>query len=184
MNKEMIQEFEQTLNVSAWLSQAGNKEKNVETVFKIEPINSPTKLYRLLKSLNWDGIYVVASNKLRIQAEEFCSVDERENMGKLFNALAAEGREINNRHKEQLIAQIETKGLKEEVLADLHWIVVRALQEYYFTRLIPQINADFYTNLLSIVNQGYMPCGWSKNPPEDKNELAPFDYESASLYLY
>ncbi|WP_147628832.1 hypothetical protein [Pelistega indica] len=133
------------------------RKKNVETVFKVEPVNSQAKLYRLLKSLNWDGIYVVASNKLRGQTEEFCSVDERENIGKLFNMLAAEGREINNRYKEQLIIQMETKGLKEEVLADLQWIVVRALQEYYFTRLVPQINADFYTNLLSIVNQAICP---------------------------
>ena len=116
----------------------------------------------------------------------------------LTDDLAATAREILSTKKERLIQDIQTCGLPAETYYySVFPIVLRAFQEYGIRKIYSNFRIDFNTNLLKILNLGYLPCGREYNVPKFQQAYDPitfvgdrvkqqdkFGYDDGALYIY
>ena len=107
-------------------------------------------------------------------------------------------REILSAKKDHLIQDIRARGLSAETYDySVFPIVLRAFQEYGIRKICPNFCIDFNTNLLKILNLGYLPCSWKYNTPKPKQAYNPitfvgdsvsrqdkFSYGNGVLYVY
>ena len=116
----------------------------------------------------------------------------------LTNDLAATAREILSTKKERLIQDIQTCGLPSKTYDySVFPIVLRAFQECGIRKICSNFRIDFNTNLLKILNLGYLRCGWKHNAPKPWQAYDPitfvgdsvrqrdkFSYGDGVLYVY
>lgn len=115
----------------------------------------------------------------------------------LTNELAGVAREILSAKKDHLIQDIRARGLPAETYYSVFPIVLRAFQEYGIRKICLNFRIDFNTNLLKILNLGYLPCGWKCNAPKLRQAYNPitfvgdsvrqrdkFSYGDGVLYVY
>ena len=115
----------------------------------------------------------------------------------LTDDLAATARILSAR-KARLIQDIQTCDLPSETYGySVLPIVLRAFQECGIRKICLNFRIDFNTNLLKILNLGYLPCGWKHNAPKPKQAYNPitfigdsvrrqdkFSYDDGILYVY
>ena len=112
--------------------------------------------------------------------------------------LAGVAREILSAKKDHLIQDIRARGLPAETYDySVLPIILRAFQEYGIHKICPNFCIDFNTNLLKILNLGYLPCDWKYNAPKPRQAYNPitfvgdsvrqrdkFSYGDGVLYVY
>ena len=100
--------------------------------------------------------------------------------------------------KARLIQDTQTCGLPAETYDySVLPIVLRTFQECGIRKICPNFRIDFNTNLLRMLNLGYLPCGWEYNTPKPQQAYSPtkfvgdsvsrqdkFSYGNGVLYVY
>ena len=116
----------------------------------------------------------------------------------LTDDLAVTAREILSTKKERLIQDIQTCDFPSETYGySVLPIVLRAFQECGIRKICLNFRIDFNTNLLRMLNLGYLPCGWECNAPKPRQAYNPitfvgdsvrrqdkFSYDDGILYVY
>ncbi|WP_346745652.1 hypothetical protein [uncultured Campylobacter sp.] len=84
--------------------------------------------------------------------------------------------------KARLIQDTQTCGLPAETYDySVFPIVLRAFQEYGIRKICLNFRIDFNTNLLKILNLGYLPCGWKHNAPKLRQTYNPITFVGDSV---
>ena len=150
-----------------------------------------------MKADAWTNIDIDVFNDI-LEFLEMHSMD-----GSIINDLAAEGKNIFDKNKTYLTHRLISYKINENV-ADyiLMPALVRGFQEFYVSKLHKNMLINFNRNLISLLNLGYLPCGWKyspiwKNHPNNlvvhldnsskenlKTHVKSFDYSSGTLYLF
>lgn len=192
--KQLKSEFERELNTQNWFKNIGNHSLDTDKNFAPFCVKFAKfeQLSKLLKSNEWSDI------DLDIFAEICRFSDQILWQYSLTDDLAATAREILSTKKERLIQDIQARSLPSEIYDySVLPIVLRAFQEYGIRKICPNFRIDFNTNLLKILNLGYLPCGWKHNMPKLKQAYNPitfvgdsvrrqdkFSYDGGILYVY
>ena len=194
------QEFRQTLQINNWLNNIGNHQNygsSILSPFNIQFITEKDRVYRCMKADAWTNIDIDVFNDI-LEFLEMHSID-----GSIINNLAAESKNIFDENKTYLTHRLISYKINENV-ADyiLMPALVRGFQEFYVSRLHKNMLINFNRNLISLLNLGYLPCGWKyspiwKNHPNNlvvhldnsskenlKTHVKSFDYSSGTLYLF
>ena len=192
--KQLKSEFERELNTQNWFKNIGNHSLDTDKNFAPFCVKFAKfeQLSKLLKSNEWSDI------DLDIFAEICRFSDQILRQYSLTDNLAATAREILSTKKERLIQDIQTCGLPSETYDySVLPVVLRAFQEYGIRKIYSNFRTDFNTNLLKILNLGYLPCGWKYNTPIPQQAYIPitfvgdsvrqrykFSYGDGVLYVY
>ena len=166
--KQLKSEFESELNTQKWFKNIGNH--SLDTGKNFAPFRVKfakfEQLPKLLKSNEWSDI------DLDIFAEICHFSDQILQQYSLTNKLAGTAREILSVKKECLVQDILTCGLPAKTYDySVLPIVFRAFQECGIRKICLNFGIDFNTNLLKILNLGYLPCGWKHNTPKLRQGL-------------
>ncbi|MDO5046848.1 hypothetical protein [Campylobacter sp.] len=154
-------EFESRLNTQNWLENIGKHHLNLEANFAPFQVKFAKFecLTDLLKSDEWTNI------DLEIFAEICHFTDQVLKAYSLMDELAKAAGEILTPRKAYLTQKIAKLGLPQETYDyALFPMVLRAFQEFGVSSA--NCRTDFNTNLLKILNLGYLPCGWVYNEPQ------------------
>ena len=192
--KQLKSEFERKLNTQNWFKNIGNHSLDIGKNFAPFCVKFVKfeQLPKLLKPNEWNDI------DLDIFAEICRFSDQILRQCSLTDELAGAAREILSAKKDHLIQDIRARGLPAETYDySVLPIVLRAFQEYGIHKICPNSRIDFNTNLLKILNLGYLPCGWKHNAPKPKQAYNPitfvgdsvkrqdkFSYGDGVLYVY
>ena len=192
--EQLKSEFERELNTQNWFKNIGKHSLDADKIFVpfCVKLAKFEQLSKLLKSNEWSTI------DLDIFAEICRFSDQILRHYSLTDDLAATAREILSTKKERLVQDILTCGLPVKTYDySVFPIVLRAFQEYGIRKICPNFCIDFNTNLLKILNLGYLPCGWKHNAPKPRQAYNPitfvgdsvrqqdkFSYGDGVLYIY
>ncbi|MBC2882686.1 hypothetical protein H7R39_05355 [Campylobacter sp. Marseille-Q3452] len=192
--EQLKSEFESRLNAQNWFKSVGKHSLDadeISTPFRVK-FAKFEQLSRLLKSNEWNDI------DLDIFPEICRFSDQILRQYSLMDELAGAAREILSVKKDRFIKDIRTNGLPTETYDySVFLIVLRAFQEYGIRKICPNFRIDFNTNLIKILNLGYLPCGWKHNVPKLRKAYNPitfvgdsvkrqdkFSYGDGVLYVY
>jgi hypothetical protein len=192
--EQLKSEFESELNTQNWFNNVANHSLDADKIFVQFCVKFAKfeQLSKLLKSNEWSNI------DLDIFAEICRFSDQILRHYSLTDDLVATAREILSTKKERLIQDIQTCGLPSETYDySVFPIVLRVFQECGIRKICPNFRIDFNTNLLKILNLGYLPCGWKHNVPKLRkayNSITfvgdsvkrqdKFSYGDGALYVY
>ena len=192
--EQLKSEFENGLNTQNWFKSVGKHPLDADKIFVPFRVKFAKfeQLPKLLKSNEWNDI------DLDIFAEICRFSDKFLRQCSLTNELAGVAREILSAKKDRLIQDIRARGLSAETYDySVFPIVLRAFQEYGIRKICQNFRIDFNTNLLKILNLGYLPCGWKHNTPKLQQAYNPitfvgdsvrrqdkFSYGDGVLYVY
>lgn len=192
--EQLKSEFERELNTQNWFKNIGKHSLDADKIFVPFCVKFAKfeQLPKLLKSNEWRDI------DLDIFAEICRFRDQILRQYSLTDELAGSAREILSAKKDHLIQDIRARGLPVETYDySVLPIVLRAFQEYGIHKICPNSRIDFNTNLLKILNLGYLPCDWKYNAPKPKQAYNPiilvgdsvrrqykFDHDNGVLYIY
>lgn len=176
--KQLKSEFERELNTKNWFKNIGNHSLDADKIFAPFRVKFTKfkQLPKLLKSNEWSDI------DLDIFAEICRFSDQILRQYSLTDDLAATAREILSARKARLIQDIQARSLPSEIYDySMFPIVLRAFQECGIRKICPNFCIDFNTNLLKILNLGYLPCGWKHDEPKHQQAYNPITFVSDSV---
>ena len=192
--KQLKSEFESELNTQNWFKSVGKHSLDADKIFAPFRVKFAKfeQLSKLLKSNEWSDI------DLDMFAEICRFSDQILWQCSLTDELVGAVREILSVKKDHLIQDIRAYDLPAETYDySVFPIVLRAFQECGIRKICPNFRIDFNTNLLKILNLGYLPCGWKHNTPKLKQAYNPitfvgdsvrrqdkFSYDGGILYVY
>ena len=176
--EQLKSEFESELNTKNWFKNIGNHSLDTDKIFAPFSVKFAKfeQLSKLLKSNEWSDI------DLDIFAEICRFSDQILRQYSLTDDLAATAREILSARKARLIQDIQARSLPSETYDySMLPIVLRAFQEYGIRKIHPNFCIDFNTNLLKILNLGYLPCGWKHNASRPRQDYNPITFVGNSV---
>lgn len=176
--EQLKSEFESELNTKNWFKNIGNHSLDTDKKFAPFCVKFAKfeQLSKLLKWNEWSDI------DLDIFAEICRFSDQILRYYSLTDDLADAAREILSTKKERFIQDIQTCGLPAETYDySVLPIVLRAFQECGIRKICPNFRIDFNTNLLRMLNLGYLPCGWEYNTPKPQQAYSPIKFVGDSV---
>jgi len=176
--EQLKSEFESGLNTQNWFNNLGNHSLDADKIFAPFSVKFAKfeQLPKLLKSNEWNDI------DLDIFAEIYHFSDQILRQYSLMDELAGVAMEILSAKKDHLIQDIRARGLPAETYDySALPIVLRAFQEYGIRKICPNFRIDFNTNLLKILNLGYLPCYWKYNAPKLRKAYNPIIFVGNSV---
>ena len=188
MNKETItsilNEFQGNLCFDNWLRKIGDfPEEQRKQLYpfsckKIVALKDAKKW--IADDELWEGVQSASNNYL------FNLFQNATGKGAMVNEFGQCIAKCFHSHESLLKEKIKESKLKtDDTYIALYSIVLGAFLEYSINKMDENIKVDLNLNLLKIINDGYMPCGWSFKS-EDIIEFSerPFDYSAGYLYIY
>lgn len=195
--------FKNGLNIENWLTNSGNgsdlSNTNYFDPFNVQFIKDSNQIKKLMKANSWANIDLESFNKILNFFDTCVEIQDKD----VINDLAIEGHNILKSYQSIIKKKLVEKSLQKDVFDYIITpIIIRSFQEFYLHQYNNSMPIDFSSNLLKILNNGYLPCGWKTlkeqcekdyNPityiedsfVESSNKsLQSFDYTSGILYLF
>lgn len=191
--KQLKSEFERELNTQNWFKNIGNHSLDTDKNFAPFCVKFAKfeQLSKLLKSNEWNDI------DLDIFAEIYHFSDQILRQYSLMDEIAVAAREIYRLKRSFYSGYPDARPADWSLDYSVFPIVLRAFQGYGIRKIRPNFRIDFNTNLLKILNLGYLPCGWRYNSPKPQQAYSPtkfvgdsirrqdkFSYGDGVLYIY
>lgn len=166
-----LNEFLSGLKTQNWLTRAGQNTDGISSPFVILKTQKEDIKHHLLSD-EWTNIDLDIFN-------EICAFADKNRAGNLINKLAEELSQTLKSLECNLRDKIAKNCLPSEVYEYSFMTIIRAYQEFVMFKKY-KFKIDFNQNLLAILNQGHLPCGWVY----DKSSWDKFSYSYGKLIVY
>lgn len=182
--KNILNDFKAELNFDNWLENIGKFPKNREKVYsfnckKIETLQEAKKW--ISNDELWEGVQRASSNYL------FNLFQSQTGKGEMVDEFGQCIANFFHTHQALIKNKIKEKKLKvDDTYIALYSITLEAFIEFSINKVSKNININLNLELLKLINEGYLPCGWQFYQPKLITEYSniPFDYSSGCLYIY